>query len=273
MIVIGAPKCGTTSLHENLRLHPQVFMSREKELRFFLEEYNWHRGVDWYRSRFSSKAVVRGESSVGYSLYPMYRHVPERMHRIVPEARLIYLLRDPIDRMVSHYVHLFAEGRENRSFEAALTEPGCNRYLAGSCYFLQIERYLPFYPLSRFLILTLEDMHQDPAGLMQQAFAFLGVDPAYTNARFSRIRHRTALERRKNRAGMRLKFLSESRFFGLFSSQFRRAVGRILYPPVSHGIPRPVPSHALRAELALRLQDDVTRLRRLTGRRFRSWQV
>jgi len=273
VIVIGAPKSGTTSLHENLRLHPQIFMSREKELRFFMEEFNWHRGVAWYRSHFSHKAVVRGESSVGYSIYPMYRKVPERMHRIVPKTRLIYLLRDPIDRIVSHYIHLVAEGREARPFEAAVTEPGHNRYIAASCYFMQIERYLRFYPLSRFLILTLEDLHRDPTGVMQKAFAFLRVDPFCAGGKFSAVRHRTALKRRKNRAGMRLKALSESKFAGLFTSQFRRAVGRILYPPLSHPISRPAPSEALREQLAHRLQDDVKHLRTLTGRRFRSWQM
>jgi len=273
LIVIGAPKSGTTSLHENLKLHPQIAMSREKELRFFMEEFNWKRGVDWYRSRFSREAEVRGESSVGYSLYPIYQNVPERIHHVVPKARLIYLVRDPIDRMVSHYVHLLAEGREDRPIEAAIMERGMNRYLAASLYGMQIGRYLPFFPLSRFLILALEDLQRDPARVMQRAFEFLGVDPAYTSPRFGRVRHRSERKRRKNRAGMMLKSLAESRAAECFTSQFRRAVGRMLYPPVSRPIPRPVLSNALKGRIAERLQDDLKTFRTLTGRRFRSWQV
>lgn len=157
--------------------------------------------------------------------------------------------------------------------EKAITEPGLNRFLAGSLYAMQIQRYLPFFSLSRLLILTLEDLHRDPEKLMQRAFEFLGVDPSFVSPRFGRVRHRTNLKRHKNRAGMVLKALSESRAAECFTSQFRRAVGRILYLPFSRPIPRPSLSDRLKEQIADRLQDDLKNLRALTGRRFRSWQV
>ena len=61
LIVIGAQKCGTTSLHYYLGVHPDIFMSREKELRYFVEEFNWGKGIDWYRSHFGANASILGE--------------------------------------------------------------------------------------------------------------------------------------------------------------------------------------------------------------------
>ena len=93
VIVIGAAKCGTTSVHEYLDDHPEVAMSAEKELNFFVEEKNWPRGIAWYESQFDPDAPVRGESSPTYTAYPEYHGVPERIRSVVPDAKLIYLVR------------------------------------------------------------------------------------------------------------------------------------------------------------------------------------
>ena len=105
LIVIGAAKCGTTSLHAYLDEHPEIAMSREKELHFFVDRKNWGRGIEWYEAQFDASAPVRGESSPGYSAYPLYEGVAERMARVVPDAKLVYLVRDPVERVVSHYTH------------------------------------------------------------------------------------------------------------------------------------------------------------------------
>lgn len=99
LVVIGAAKCGTTSLHEYLNAHPQIAMSREKELDFFVAEKNWSRGLDWYEAQFED-APIRGESSVSYAAFPEYQGVPERIVRALPDARVIYLVRDPVERVV-----------------------------------------------------------------------------------------------------------------------------------------------------------------------------
>ena len=79
LVVIGAQKCGTSGLHYQLSLHPEIWMSRPKELNFFIEERNWSRGQDWYRHCFDARAKVRGESSPNYTAYPQHLGVPERM--------------------------------------------------------------------------------------------------------------------------------------------------------------------------------------------------
>ena len=91
LIVIGAAKCGTTSLHEYLNEHPEISMSSEKELYFFVEEKNLGKGLAWYESQFDPSAPVRGESSPGYSALPLYRGVPERMAETIPDAKLVVI--------------------------------------------------------------------------------------------------------------------------------------------------------------------------------------
>src|SRR4051812_36073420 len=106
-LVIGAAKSGTTSLHSYLDLHPRVAMSEPKEPSFFNRE-DWEIRRDWYESLFDPAAEVRGESSTAYTRYPIVRGAPERIRALVPDAKLVYVVRDPIDRLVAHWVQSYA---------------------------------------------------------------------------------------------------------------------------------------------------------------------
>ncbi len=98
-------KCTTSSLHYYLNLHPQIAMSWNKERNFFIAEHNWPRGVRWYERHFKRGFAFCGESSPAYTHHPHFRGVAARMHDLLPTARLIYLVRDPIERILSHYLH------------------------------------------------------------------------------------------------------------------------------------------------------------------------
>ena len=110
LFIIGAMKSGTTTLHEYLDSHPQIAMSRIKEPGFFVEELTLRQGEDWYLSLFEQddRFRYRGESSTHYTKLPVFRGVAERLSRFNPEARLIYIMRNPIERLVSHYWHNIA---------------------------------------------------------------------------------------------------------------------------------------------------------------------
>src|SRR4051812_14286994 len=114
LIIIGAQKCGTTSLHKYLHCHPEVEMSKPKELDFFAEKSTkstWFKGSEWYKSCFpQSDAKIYGESSPSYTGYPIFKNVPARMHGLIPDAKLIYLVRDPIQRVVSAYIQQRSTG-------------------------------------------------------------------------------------------------------------------------------------------------------------------
>src|SRR5215469_9765623 len=103
-IVVGAMKSATTTLHEQLARQPGVFMSRPKEPNFFSDDAAYARGWRWYESLFKDAAAtdLRGESSTHYSKLPTFPRTLERMLRYLPRVKVIYVMRHPIDRLVSH---------------------------------------------------------------------------------------------------------------------------------------------------------------------------
>ena len=177
-LVIGAMKAGTTSVYEYLRAHPQVFMSETKELKFFLASQpdgSWQRGVDWYERQFDGADGARavGEASVGYSMYPHATGVSGRIAEIVPDVQLLYLVRDPIERMRSQYLMRVWNGRERLPIEQALlTRPF---YVDLSRYAMQIDQYLEHFPVENLLVVRSESLRRDLARTMERIFAFLGV--------------------------------------------------------------------------------------------------
>lgn len=179
-LIIGAMKAGTTSLYHYLRSHPEVFMPAVKELDFFVEDINWRRGLSWYRRQFASappEARAVGEASTNYSKYPIHSRVPEKIARHLPSARLIYVVRHPVERIRSQYQHSTAIGREQRPFEEAVL--GDPRYITCSRYAFQIEQYMEQFDPEQLLIVTAEDLRSHRAETVRRVFAFLGIDPTY----------------------------------------------------------------------------------------------
>jgi len=271
LIIIGAMKSATTSLHYYLNCHPQVSMCRQKELDFFIEGRNWGKGPGWYESHFTRPAEVRGESSPNYTNHPTNAGVAERMHSVVPEARLIYILRDPVERIVSHYVHKYADGGEDRSLPRALADLEGNSYVERSLYHMQLCQFLEFYPLSRILVLTTEELRGRRAETLRRVFEFLGVDPSFSSPRFERMRHRSELKRRKTAAGRRLEALLRGALLDRLRPDWRWHVDRLLFYTLSRPVERPRLDEDLRRRLVERLTPDVERLRALTGRDFSEW--
>src|SRR5438874_2659150 len=210
LIVIGAQKCGTSGLHYYLSLHPEISVSRPKELNFFIAERNWPQGVDWYRGHFDPNAKVRSEASPNYTAYPQHLDVPERMHSIVPDAKLLYMVRDPIDRIAAHWVHNYAKRREKGDLRTTLLHPNTS-YLARSHYHAQLQRFLRFYPLERVLVIEQEDLRTRRLETLRRVFEFVGVDPGFSHARFSDERHKTSRKTRATRLAMELERIGETR--------------------------------------------------------------
>ena len=195
-IVIGAMKAGTTSLYHYLRNHDEIFMSRIKELDFFVTESNWSRGLDWYRHQFSGAgdAVARGEASTLYPKFPEYRGVPERIASLLPDVRLVYVVRDPIVRLRSHYQHRVMTGAEKAPPEIALLQNPT--YLNCSRYAMQLEQYLDHFPREQILVVASESLRTDRRATVQEVYRFLGVDPTYLPDVLDKEFYRT--EQRRN---------------------------------------------------------------------------
>lgn len=182
-IIIGAMKCGTTTLNAWLRYHPQVAFSAVKEVHFF--DNNYHRGMAWYRSYFPIMECLIGARCV-IEATPAYIHraskVAERMHRHIPEARLILMLRDPVKRAISHYGHRRRNGLEQRSIEEALLSsqgpnPGTsNFYKTRGLYADKLASFLSYYDRTNILVLKSEDFFSEPAVVYSRVQDFLGID-------------------------------------------------------------------------------------------------
>jgi len=273
LIIIGAGKCGTTSLHYYLGLHPQISMSWEKELHFFVCELNWDKGIEWYKSSFTGERMIYGEASPSYTNYPFFKGVPERMHSVVPQAKLIYILRDPIDRIISHYINDYSEGKVDRRIEDVLSHLDDNPLVLKSKYFMQLQQYLKYFPKSNILIITLEDLYRYRRQMLQEIFRFLNVDETFYCSKHLDIKHKSTSKRRKSRAGLVLKRLYEANIAKLFSLNVRTNIGRFLSVPFSHKIDRPILDDRLLAQLVDYLKEDINCLRGYTGRDFKDWCV
>jgi sulfotransferase family protein len=276
LIVIGAMKCGTSSLHYYLSLHPEIFMSERKELNFFIDRKNWSRGLSWYETQFPKELPVRGESSPGYTKYPTFEGVPERIHTYLPDAKLIYLIRDPIERIVSHYMDSYSFGRENGTIEEMLADLDGNHYVNCSRYFMQLERYLDYYPESQILVTTSEELKVDRNATLQGVFRFLGVDECFYSDEYSKRLYESQALKRRTRVGQGLSKLSSR----VGSSRARPLIPRAVARPIKAysrrtavAIDRPVLGDALRQRLADALADDVECLREFTGKKFERWSL
>lgn len=191
--MIGTQKGGTTTLFHGLARHPRVVPPTDKEIHYF--DWNHHRGDGWYRAHFpvARPGVLTGEASPSYLVHP---HAPARAVALVPDARLVVLLREPVARAYSAYHMLVRRGRETRSFAEVVADqiPALESmdlarpsersfellrraYLLRSMYVRQIERWLAHYPRERLLVLQSERLFADSRDTYERLTAFLGLEP------------------------------------------------------------------------------------------------
>lgn len=202
-IVIGAQRSGTSAFYYHLAEHPNFMVSPTKELNYFNDCY--YKGTLWYRAHFPTFAekrrmlakqgrrLITGEASPDYLFNP---NVPRRVATTMPHAKLIVMLRDPVERAYSHYRLYLRIGKERRPFEEAIASDerrtraaereearsgrpsgfyhGYDSYLGRSRYADQLEPWLRLFPWEQFLFLRSEDFYADPAAVLRQALGFLG---------------------------------------------------------------------------------------------------
>ncbi len=240
-LIVGAARSATTTLWDHLRAHPDVFMPEVKEPSFFVEQYGWRYGLDWYLSLFdgSEESVARGEASVLYTQAHNHPGVPERIARLVPEIRLVYLVRHPVERLLSQYRYE-ARLKRVRPIDEVLLDPG---FLSISMYAFQLERFLRHFERDQILWLTTDELGRDPIATVQRTLRFVGVPSAWVPSNPGQV-----LNRGEELAG---------------------SVPAEFAPPP--GQASAMPSAATLLEVVARLQSDVERLPSLLGHPFDDW--
>lgn len=195
-LILGAQKAGTTALYAYLRWHPQISGPAFKEVSFFDRHYA--RGETWYRAHLPARVpegTLVGEASPSYLFHPL---APERAAKLIPDARLIAILRNPVDRAFSHYQHEVSLGRESLSFEEAIERENERMrgetermlrdptyfshswwnytYLARGRYAEQLERWFAAFPRERVLVLLTDELADDSAATYRRVLDFLAVE-------------------------------------------------------------------------------------------------
>jgi len=202
-LIIGAQKCGTTSLYAHLMQHANVSRAFEKEVRYFNDHYE--DGVNWYKAHFptnyykqlmtrrSGSPMITGEGEPSYLPNPV---VPQRVLDLTPGVKLIVMLRNPVSRAYSHYQHRFTRGRETRTFEEVVIadketlQDGWDNmptgdykslghlhysYLPRGIYINQVRNWMSVFPKEQFLIIRAEDFFSDTQRIFDEVLAFLGL--------------------------------------------------------------------------------------------------
>jgi len=194
--IVGAPKAGTTSLYHYLNEHPKISMSSQKEPDYFSDEDIQNEGMYYGKNRIdtikkyhglfddNSASKLKGEASVSYLFY---KNVPQKIKAYNPGAKIIIMLRNPIDRAFSHYLMDYRLGLVSDSFEDIIDQKLVHKnaklfyqqYIELSEYANQVKRYLDVFNEKEILFIEYEDFKKDVLGIVKRTYLFLGVNEIY----------------------------------------------------------------------------------------------
>ena len=295
-LIVGAAKCGTTSVYHYLRQHPQVYMSPIKETNFFAYEKGTERTDSAARFpirsreeyvalfRDASREIAVGEASPRYLVHPQ---AAERIHSLIPEAKIIAILRNPIDRAYSAYSMRLRDGKEPRSFAEAVREEesGClrenlewgqNHYLEEGDYVNQLRPYLQRFDRKHIAIYLFEDLEKDPIGFMREVYQFLDVSDEFvpdTSVRYN------VSGVPKQRALAPILIWKKGSFRNKLTGAARQVLPKWVEQPLlglqrkwqSQQLVKPPMSPEIREKLALKFRDDILQLQDILDRDLSHW--
>lgn len=251
-------KAGTTSLFRYLQSHPHLTGSQPKEPNVFIDK-NWHQGIAQYAKVFPENSQCRFEASTNYTKFPIFKHVPARMYQALPDIRLVYIVRHPVNRIVSQLHHVFTNKRISRlpslNTDAFWQTRGKNAILT-SKYAIQVRQYLEYYNRSQIYLLRFEDLVRQPVSELNKLCIFLDIDHTFFTSEMQFTAYNAS--ERKVRPTYKFKRFVESLTNVNKPSQLP-SVQDLLRKP----IPRPELSAARKQWLWTQVKDDVDALERM----------
>jgi len=177
-IIIGAMKCATSTLEAQLKRQDGIFMTEPKEPNYFGSDENYARGPAWYGALYAGAGAhdLRGEASTDYTKWPTYPAAPERMARDFPDLKLIYLMKHPIERLISHYMHEWSMGTVSASIDRAIEQqPTLRQY---GFYARQLEPYFENFGPARILPVFAARFRSHPMETLGAVCQHIGYDHA-----------------------------------------------------------------------------------------------
>lgn len=286
LFIIGAMKSGTTYLHELLSTHPQIFMSLVKEPCYFVHPKELKRrwpemwkNMYWkseenYLKLFNGpdNTPIVGESSAEYTNYPLLSGIPERIQRFNPDSRFIYILRDPIERTISHYwMYINYYALEIDPSEAIRKRP---ELIAISNYTMQLKQFLQFFNIDKIFVTTFEELTSNPKNSYQQILAWLNVDNTYIPDNLNTPKNVSSYKIRKQSAlGLLFKFQNSKvwdKIGGFFPSWFTSFGSRLA---VSYYDKNQTPMEDFKEMLRPIYLPQVDELSNILNRDFSIWKT
>ena len=268
LLIIGAMKSGTTSLHNYLSKHPDIYMSKPKEIHYYADEDYHTKSIDWYKNFFKTNKKIAGTTPQSYTKChnKYYRNIPERIVKNSPDIKMIYIVRDPIERYKSHILesyHCDSPKDVKYSIES-------ENYLKTSMYYMQISEYLKFFNLIQIHILSLEDLTENHLVEINKIFAFLNISKLSDNSVFNFMSN-TAEQKT-------LAFVVKNNFFFKIGNKIAPKLNeKIAYTFTNiflkNQIKKPNLSSEKINELKRKLKPDIEKFRELTGKSFHQWKI
>ncbi|REJ75464.1 MAG: hypothetical protein DWQ47_08290 [Acidobacteria bacterium] len=263
VIIIGTMKGGTSALFRYLSSHNEMVGSQVKETNYFCKKEFFSKGIEWYESLFWGEGNIAFEASPAYTKRHLYPGTAERLHTALPDAKLIYLLRDPVSRAVSHYSHDVLKGKVTKDLSEALRLD--DNYVKTSSYFYQIEAYLERFDPAQILLLQSERLRNDRDAAMNEISRFIGIEPDFDPNVVDQDYHVTKERRKTTRI--------EYHLWPYFNHRYINKVFKSIFVPLRTPFEPPKLSEEDRDMLREKLSPDIEKLRGLTGKEFKGWQV
>jgi len=268
VMLIGAQKSGTTALAQHLGSHPAVCLSREKEPAYFNTNADWRAGLRDYHALFASDPdQLWLEASTMYTFLPEFGGTHERIAAYNPDVKLIYVMRDPVERMLSNYAFRRVRRLTSDPPEVALlTDP---TFVNRSRYGMQLRPYFETFPSEQIHLMVFEEHLADPSRSMKEVAEYLGISADEFGPVEATTRHASTGEARLSDRGRRLKHHQlSSRVIGSLPSPVRRFAGRWFRTTLER---KPEVSAELRTRLHRLVEDDVAQVEEWLGRPVDLW--
>lgn len=283
LFVVGAEKCGTTSLHHYLSLHPEVSMSTRKETGYFARSTDdlrlaRVRDRDEYLAMFEPGVPVRGESCTAYSSFPELGGVPARIAAETIDPKFIYLVRDPIERIKSALRGWISYGQLGAGVESLVIQDLPRSFmLSRSKYMTQIRQYLEHFPRGSILVFDSDRLRRERMTVLSEIFGFLQVDFDFEHSGFLEERNTGASKNVPPALWERLRSMPFADGIVRVTPDRLRLKVRTVRSRLSASVGRPIPevvlTEGLEEKLRSQLETEVADLREFTGFDFPAWSL
>ena len=277
-LIIGSMKCGTTSLHDYLGKHSEIYTTSPKEIHFFTKKNITSELLDNYFSNFQTHKKLSGSSPQNYTKRHVrdFSGVPRRLYKYLPNIKLIYIVRDPMKRIISHYNEAQEGGyAPNERLNSFLKDYKNNHYVKTSMYYFQLQAYLEYFSMDQILVIESERLMTNRLETINTVFDFLGVDMMYNESIFNYKTNTSAKKLRNNYLG---RIIFDTYFNNLkkvIPLKIRKILKKnsVLRRLSRTSIINEKIEPALEIKIREYLAKDVKQLRLLTGQNFNSWSI